>query len=194
MSGPKAHRHRNGPPPEDPEHRTAPPSSGALSHCEASAPPSVREDQITSVTASGDAAARTLSLQEAERLWWITDPRWQDFSEDRELWMLLLSWAYDVDGAAPDGLFGILHGLRCLGARLESHPSGIRLRPGEIERGDYSALKQQYLLPRSGMLKRLLVELEGEMKLRETLTRQLSNQNVPDERSLREDRTPYDHP
>ena len=67
-----------------------------------------------------------------ERVWWGTDPRGDDLPVDSSLWSTVLTWSYELDGGDPDGLFGSLRGMRCLGARLEETPSGVRLRPGEL--------------------------------------------------------------
>lgn len=99
---------------------------------------------------------------DANRISWIIDPRETDFPEDGHLWRVLLARAYDLDGNAPDGLFGGLHGVRCLGARLESGPEGVRLRPGDIDRAEYLALRKRYLKPWSSLLSRLLIEVAME--------------------------------
>ncbi len=100
--------------------------------------------------------ANTLSLSDVEHLGWVTDPRWHDLPEDAHLWLGLLAAARVLDGDAPHGLFGALHGFRCLGARLQNSHTGLRLRPGEISKDEYLALRAEYLLPHVKPLRKLL--------------------------------------
>jgi hypothetical protein len=48
---------------------------------------------------------------------WSADPR-PDLQSDSTMWGTMLGKAFAIDGHNPDGLFGPLHGLRCLGAGL----------------------------------------------------------------------------
>ncbi len=167
MTRQRAERHRIASHPKRSRDTTAPPSSGALLHLSIPFEALLWPHQQPSATgADSDSVTRILRAKETERLWWTTDPRWSDLPEDREMWMVLLTWAYEVDSQAPDGLFGTLHGLRCLGARLERHPSGIRIRPGDIESSDYFVLRKRYLQPWSSVIKQLLSELAAEMQMR----------------------------
>ena len=60
-----------------------------------------------------------------------TDPR-PGLTEDSLTWGRLLRRCYTRYGAVePDCLFGILHGLRCCGARLVAGKVGHRLERGE---------------------------------------------------------------
>lgn len=86
----------------------------------------------------------------------VADPRRLDLPEDTDLWLELLARAHALDGDASQGLFGALHGLRCCGARLRSTRTGMRLSPGEMTRGEYRVLREQYLVPHTGMLRQLL--------------------------------------
>ena len=101
-------------------------------------------------------SAHTLSLADVEDLGPIADPRWHDLPEDAHLWLGLLATAYEHDGDAADGLFGAIHGLRCLGARLHRTRAGLRIAPGELSRNEYARLREMYLLPHAGILRRLL--------------------------------------
>jgi hypothetical protein len=78
---------------------------------------------------------------------------------DSLLWTAVLAWTYDLDGAEPDGLFGALRGMRCLGARLEETAAGVRLCPGELSRSEYAELRTRYLMPHARLVERLLAEL-----------------------------------
>ncbi|HEX6506297.1 MAG TPA: hypothetical protein VF221_01575 [Chloroflexota bacterium] len=100
--------------------------------------------------------ARALSAADVEHLGWQADPRWFDLPEDSHLWLDLLAAAYALDGDRSDGLFGALHGMRCLGARLQSTRLGLRLQPGELSRRDYAALRERYLVPHAVPLRQLL--------------------------------------
>jgi hypothetical protein len=102
---------------------------------------------------------RRSGLGPEDRERWTRDPRTEDLPEDSLLWDYLLQASFDFDAGSADGLFGCLHGLRCLGARLERALWGIRLVPGELGRGQYSALRQRYLMPQAEVLEGLLAEL-----------------------------------
>jgi hypothetical protein len=100
-----------------------------------------------------------------DRMRWTEDPLLAcgEVRPDWELWNRLLAHAYDLDGYEPSGLFASLHGLRCLGARLETSANSagapsVRLTAGDI--GDfYSVLRRKYLLPHEAALRRLLRDL-----------------------------------
>lgn len=60
------------------------------------------------------------------------DPR-PDLLADSRQWTDLLKLAFACDGEQPEGVFGILHWLRCLGARIVVDPKfRYVLKPGEI--------------------------------------------------------------
>ena len=88
---------------------------------------------------------------------WLADPR-PDLG-DGPLYGRLLALAWALDGHDPAGLFGALHGLRCLGARTGRDVGRARLLAGEIPAPEYAALRRRYLLPRADDLRRLLGEL-----------------------------------
>ena len=106
-----------------------------------------------------------------EPILYADDPR-PDITDDHALWNDLLTRAEAIDGRSPDGLFGALHGLRCLGARLVPVPTGgVRLERGEIpeeakaiedgkivDRG-YKGLRKKWLLPHAEALMKLLSEV-----------------------------------
>jgi len=91
--------------------------------------------------------------------------RWEprpDLTEDSDLWQQLLSQAFTQDGENLDGAYGVLHGLRCCGARLEWRLDGhlyltdCRLpglpseQPGTgtgCYAGDWAADRQMWLMP-----------------------------------------------
>jgi hypothetical protein len=85
------------------------------------------------------------------------DPRADDCPEDSLFWQDLMERSYAYDGHDARGLFGALHGFRCLGARLERRPAGgYRLVPGEIPDREYQRLRAEWLLPHRDALIRLL--------------------------------------
>ena len=96
-----------------------------------------------------------LPLEETMRLDLTRDPR-PDLG-DTQRWTALLARAYDQDGVDPRGLFGALHGMRCLGASLEvvTH-GGLRLVPGEIKPEVYAQLRREWLLEHGERLRQLL--------------------------------------
>lgn len=86
----------------------------------------------------------------------VPDPR-EDLSEDSSLWVALLTHAHELEGPATGELFGALHGARCMGIRLKPAPHGLTLIPGEMDIEAYTALRERYLLPHSGLLRYLLL-------------------------------------
>jgi hypothetical protein len=94
-----------------------------------------------------------LALLARERC--AADPR-PDLVADSPLWQRLLGLAYDRDGADPRGLFGSLHGLRCLGAGLVAEEGRARLVPGELSAEEYAAEREEWLVPHAAALTALL--------------------------------------
>ncbi|HLJ68121.1 MAG TPA: hypothetical protein VKX16_12240 [Chloroflexota bacterium] len=90
------------------------------------------------------------------------DPRSEDLPDDSRLWSMLFLQAYEIDGDEPDGLFGSLHGIRCLGAQLVRRPGGIEIRGGCMSAVDYARLRREYLIPRGLQLRRLLERLSAQ--------------------------------
>ena len=84
-----------------------------------------------------------------------TDPR-PDIADDSALWVRLLPVAYGLDGARAGGAFGVLHGLRCMGARLAVIGGQARLFRGDIPEGEYEQYKREYLAPNHETVQRLL--------------------------------------
>jgi hypothetical protein len=84
-----------------------------------------------------------------------SDPRAGDYPDDALLWVRLLTRAYEIDGANPQGLFGALSGLRALGAGLQVTPNGMRIVAGEIGTA-YREIRETWLLPHADLLKLLL--------------------------------------
>jgi hypothetical protein len=95
--------------------------------------------------------------ERAEEQGW--DPR-PDLTGDSELWARLLAMAYDLDGDSPDGLFGALHGLRCMGAGLVVIGGKAKLVHGEMPQMDYDADRTTYLLQHQTALIELLSRLD----------------------------------
>jgi hypothetical protein len=85
------------------------------------------------------------------------DPR-PDLAADHARWMVLLRDAYQMDGADPDGVFGVLHGIRCCGATIVpgSRGPGWKLEPGEIPASEWETIRQSYLLPHLPQIRKLL--------------------------------------
>ncbi len=70
---------------------------------------------------------------------------------DTSLWEGVLALTYEIDGGNTNGLFGALHGLRCLGAQLVETDAGIGLVAGERS-GEFAALQAAYLAPHAAAL------------------------------------------
>jgi len=83
------------------------------------------------------------------------DPR-PDLVEDTRNWTRLLPVAYGLDGNEARGVFGVLHGLRCAGARLVVVGGQARLYRGEIPEAEYQELRAKWLRPHHEKLQQLL--------------------------------------
>ena len=71
------------------------------------------------------------------------DPR-PDLKQDHKLWTTLLINAHAIDV----NIEGLLHGLRCLGARLQEHPGHkLQLARGEITVQGWEEIKAGWLTP-----------------------------------------------
>lgn len=92
------------------------------------------------------------------RAYWTTDPR-PDLRADSDSWRRLLALAYDLDGDAPQGVFGVLHGLRCCGLQLTVERGRARLAAGEMGEGEYRALRDEWLVPHEARVRGLLAAL-----------------------------------
>lgn len=82
------------------------------------------------------------------------DPR-PDLVDDSALWRRLLTLA-QADEYDSAGLYGVLRGFRSLGAQLAAHGRGLRLRPGEMDEVEYTALALEWLEPHRAQLAALL--------------------------------------
>jgi hypothetical protein len=82
------------------------------------------------------------------------DPR-PDLTDDAAEWTALLATQFVRDGNDQHGLYGVLHGFRCEGARLVNDRGRLRLEAGELAE-EYPALRSVYLVPRRNELSRLL--------------------------------------
>lgn len=83
------------------------------------------------------------------------DPR-PDLAEDTRNWTRLLPVAYGLDGGDANGVFGVLHGLRCLGARLVVIGDQARLMRGDITEPEWAELRARWLVPQHDKLQQLL--------------------------------------
>ncbi len=100
-------------------------------------------------------ARKDVLLAELRRAALARYPR-PDLVADSPHWCRLLGLAYDQDGDDGNGVFGALHGIRCMGARL------IRKGAGWVIRGEYDgydADRRNWLLPHRAPLTQLLTEL-----------------------------------
>ena len=98
---------------------------------------------------------------------YLYDPR-PDLTADSPAWQALLELAFLLDGEAPDGLFGALHGVRCCGARLVpadgTRPAGpagagCRIAPGDGYLGGARAWatdRERWLVPAADVLTPML--------------------------------------
>lgn len=90
---------------------------------------------------------------------WTADPR-PDLATDSALWARLLALAYAHDGDLPGGLFGALHGMRCMGAGLLLVNGRCKLVHGEMVKADYDADRARYLVEHKAALVELLARLD----------------------------------
>ena len=95
---------------------------------------------------------------------WTMDPR-PDIAEDSVLWDWVLQHAYVQDGDDPNGLYRLLNGLRCLGARLSFNKHGLHLGPRYFPHGSWRTReewlvdRERYLVPRRAAIERLFAAL-----------------------------------
>lgn len=87
------------------------------------------------------------------------DPR-PDLTDDSQTWHELLMAARAIDGPDPNGLFGALDGMRCLGCRIAIINGRAKLFRGDIAEGEYQELRERWLKPHHEKLVRLLENLE----------------------------------
>lgn len=79
----------------------------------------------------------------ATRTEWITDPR-PDLADDSVAWEYILASAYDAE-TQPHALFGCLHGVRCLGARLQVADGSLRIIPPDGEEPSYQEARAVFM-------------------------------------------------
>lgn len=92
---------------------------------------------------------------------WAADPR-PDIKADSAFWHTLLSMAWEIDGKDVHGLFGVLHGLRCCGAKLlPVPPDKVRLVQGEYNAEEWAMVRERDLVPRAEALTALLTRVRG---------------------------------
>jgi hypothetical protein len=77
------------------------------------------------------------------------DPR-PDLATDHVLWVALLTTAREKNPTdSREGLFHVLHCLRCGGASLERDKDfGMLIRPGEWDKTEYEVFRSKHLAPR----------------------------------------------
>jgi hypothetical protein len=108
-----------------------------------------------------DLVPRDYAAWLAERPLPTDDPR-PDLGDDSDLWAQLLKLAWSN---APHELWGTLHGLRCLGARLVSADEAaygqtpLRIVAGDIAPVEYARLRERYLMPYADMVQELIARL-----------------------------------
>jgi hypothetical protein len=88
----------------------------------------------------------------------VGDPR-PELAEDTAAWRRLLRLAFIKDGDDPDGVFGVLHCVRCCGARLVRLRGAWRIVPGKDYFGGRAAWiadRTKWLLPRRAAIAGLL--------------------------------------
>jgi len=107
---------------------------------------------------------------------YLYDPR-PDLTADSPAWQALLELAFLLDGEAPDGLFGALHGVRCCSARLipadGTRPSGAgyRIAPGDDYLGSAQAWatdRERWLVPAADVLTPMLRGLRADVDGRQS--------------------------
>ncbi len=92
----------------------------------------------------------------------VRDPR-PDLAADSPAWSDLLLHAWALDHVDPEGLFGALDGLRCLGASLVVRSAGgMRVSNGRIPMAEYAELREKWLRPRADRLIALLDGMEAQ--------------------------------
>ena len=101
----------------------------------------------------------------------IVDPRAESLPGDSPLWFMLLVWALGDEALTPEverpsSLFGALHGCRCGGARLALDGGAVRLSRGDWPEGEWTKVRERWLLPYAPRLRALLVAL-GEWQTKE---------------------------
>lgn len=84
-----------------------------------------------------------------------------DLTTDSALWERVFELAQG-DECDPAGLYGVLRGFRSLGAQLAPNGRGLRLRPGEIDEVEYTALALEWLEPHRAQLAGLLRQVATE--------------------------------
>ena len=105
---------------------------------------------------AGDPQAALVELTEGPG--W--DPR-PELTEDSTLWARLLALAYEVDGTAPDGMYGALDGMRCMGAGLGVVGGKLKLTAGAMDPEEYGQDCTKYLMPHRTALAELLRRLDA---------------------------------
>lgn len=93
------------------------------------------------------------------RVVWM-EPR-PDLTADNADWKRLLRLAYAKSGDDPDGVFGVLHGVRCCGARLERQRGKWRILPPAegTDDAEWEDLRQRWLTPHRETIAELLTQL-----------------------------------
>lgn len=78
-----------------------------------------------------------------------------------DLWMSVLRHAWRLDHAAPDGVYGVLDGLRCRGAVLDVQPDRLYLKRGTVDIEEWAAVMRLYLVPQKKAIVDVLTRASG---------------------------------
>ncbi len=92
---------------------------------------------------------------------WRYDPR-PDLKDDHEFWTVVLQMAEKANGEA----YGNLHGMRCMGTRLESVGKNLRIVPADDigpEFFKYEKYKQKYLSPHAEQIVEIMTSASQEV-------------------------------
>jgi hypothetical protein len=106
-------------------------------------------------------AKRRMQIQTAIQM---IDPRANSLPDDSHLWFMLILWAIGDEALLPEpdkpgSLAGALSGVRCGGARLALDGGAVRLSRGDWPDGEWTKVRERWLLPYAPRLRALLVAL-----------------------------------
>ena len=120
----------------------------------------LRVSPATRLTPQQRAALRREAQEAATRRRAPHDPRPHLGAAHRDAvwWSVLLALAAEVHGEdAPGGVYGTLHGVRCLGAALARAPTGaLRIVAGAVPAPEWRAARSAWLAPHRAAVLELL--------------------------------------